>query len=93
VKDSVRSRHVGVVNGFAVDEVIHTITAGDNVDEGQASSYLPTLIKMIVVERTPGDFCEIFNEENFAGHDLEDVGPFLFSQRRFNDGPDHPRPD
>ena len=74
VKDSVRSRHVGVVNGFAIDEVIHTITAGDNVNASQASLYLPTVIKMIVVERTPGDFCEIFNEED-AGHYLESVGP------------------
>ena len=75
MKDSVRSRHVGEVNGFAIDEVIHEITAGDNVDASQASLYLPTVMKMIVVERVPGDFCEIFNEENFAGHDLADVGP------------------
>ncbi len=32
-------------------------------------------MKMIVIERKPDEFCEIFNEENFAGQDLLSVGP------------------
>jgi hypothetical protein len=74
VKDSARSRRVGAIDGYAIYDVIHTITTGgESIDP--RSAYLPTVIKMILVERMPGEFCEIFNEENFAGHDLIDVGP------------------
>lgn len=75
VKDEVRSRRIGGVNSFAIYDVIHEITGGDDVDPAQASLYLPTIMKMILVERTPGEFCEIFNEENFASQDLVSVGP------------------
>jgi hypothetical protein len=64
-KDSVRSRRIGAVNGFEIDEVIHEISAGDN------APYPPPVIKMIVVEKMPGNFCEIFNEENSR----ENAGP------------------
>jgi hypothetical protein len=75
VTDSTRSRAVGNVNGFEIYDVIHEISGDNNVDPQGVSLYLPTVIKMILVERNPGDFCEIFNEENFAGQDLVSVGP------------------
>jgi hypothetical protein len=68
-EDSARSRRVGSIDGFNIYDIVHEISGDDN------SVYLPTVIKMIVVERQPNEFCEIFNEENFAGHDLSDVGP------------------
>jgi hypothetical protein len=53
-KDSVTSRRVGVVNGF----VIYGVTRVEGTNFGD------TRYKMILVERKPGELCEIFFESN-----------------------------
>jgi hypothetical protein len=65
VRDKAQSQRVGAINGFAIYDVIHEITGGENFEE---SPYLPTVIKMILVERKPDEFCEIFNEEDFQAN-------------------------
>src|SRR5262249_40987952 len=70
ITDSARSRLVGNINGFTIYEVVHETSGSKSNGE-----FVPTLIKMILVEHRPDEFCEIFNEEDFAGRDLVDVGP------------------
>jgi hypothetical protein len=53
MKDDVQIHSVGKLDAFTVDEILHTI--GD------------LAIKMILVQRTPGEFCEIFQQEEGTG--------------------------
>lgn len=50
IKDVVGNRSIGEINGFKIDEVAHTI--GDGL-----------VLKMVLVQRAPGEFCEIFQQE------------------------------
>jgi hypothetical protein len=51
VKDKVDSLALGTAAGFGVRQVVHTIN--DNV----------LAIKMILLERKPGEFCEIYHQQ------------------------------
>lgn len=53
-KDSVTSRRVGAINGFAIYEVIRV----------EGTKYGDISYKKILVERKRGEFCEIFSESN-----------------------------
>lgn len=55
VKDDVTAKRIGEISGFAVWDVIH--------DFGDAGPARGLVMKMIVVERKPGEFCEIFQQE------------------------------
>lgn len=52
IKDDVRYSHLGKIGAFTIDEILHTISGG-----------LSPVLKMILVQRTPGEFCEIFQQE------------------------------
>ncbi|MGA2978167.1 MAG: hypothetical protein ABSD76_01125 [Terriglobales bacterium] len=51
LKDKVESQRVGRIAGYTVYEIVHNINDGDLV------------IKMILVERKDGEFCEIFQQQ------------------------------
>jgi len=51
LKDKVASQHIGKIADFTIHEVIHNINHGDLV------------MKMILVERKAGEFCEIFQQQ------------------------------
>ncbi len=51
LKDKVESQHIGKIADFTIHEVIHNINHGDLV------------MKMILVERKAGEFCEIFQQQ------------------------------
>ena len=67
ISDGVESKRRGVINGFAVYDVVHQIDAGEEPADWEHFSYPPSLIKMVLVERNPGEFCEIFHEQNSDG--------------------------
>ena len=73
VSDSVSSNQVGVIAGFAVYVVIHNI----EYDKSNEMSRTPTYIKLILVERKPGEFCAIFNEQGMRA-ELGSVEPAYF---------------
>jgi len=53
IKDKVEEKRIGEVQGFSIHQILHTIPIeGWNL-----------FIKMILVERRPGEFCEIYNAE------------------------------
>jgi|ERR1700733_2536895 len=54
--DKVQSERVGEIEGFVVYDVIHTIGCHENC--GPEEQFF-RLLKMILVERKPGEFCEI----------------------------------
>ena len=54
-KDMVESLRVGEINGFAIYSIM------DNVEYDEFATE-PLYIKMIVVERKPDEFCEIYND-------------------------------
>jgi len=53
--DKVTSKRIGKIEGFAIYDVIHQFDDGE-----QATS--DWYIKLILIERAPGEFCEIFDE-------------------------------
>lgn len=55
ISDSVESQPIGAVKGFAIYDVVHKI------DEGEL------FMKMILVERRAGEFCEIFQQDFSPG--------------------------
>jgi len=65
-KDEVQSQIVGGINGFTIYDVVHTVPPGDDGDVfhvgDPADAFPQGSMKMIVVERKPGEFCEIFYE-------------------------------
>lgn len=60
VYDTVASTRVGEVRGFTIYSIIHNI----GYREKSENANIPTYIKMIVVERKHGEFCEIYNDHN-----------------------------
>ncbi|HEY4838081.1 MAG TPA: hypothetical protein VIH72_05715 [Candidatus Acidoferrales bacterium] len=58
--DKVQSERVGEIEGFVVYDVIHTIGCHENC--GPEEQFF-RLLKMILVERKPGEFCEIYHEQ------------------------------
>jgi hypothetical protein len=64
IRDSVRSERQGEVNGFAIYNVIHEIEDGDRNVPGENFPFPPTILKMVLAERKPGDFCEIYHEQD-----------------------------
>ncbi len=74
--DDVKTDRVGEISGFTVYNVIHTIVY-QFAEEGQEPEWaLPEYLTMILVERQPGEFCEIHQEQLFGYH--EDVTPAYF---------------
>jgi hypothetical protein len=59
--DAVTLTRVGEVNGFAIYTVIHRI---QSTVDGRP---YPSHIKMILVERKPGEFCAIYNDNSDEG--------------------------
>jgi hypothetical protein len=55
MKDDVKAERIGQIAGFTVYDVMH------NIDTGTPGTDLT--MKMIIVERMPGEFCEIFQQE------------------------------
>jgi hypothetical protein len=51
IKDSVESMRIGELNGHSIHQVIHNINKGEVV------------MKMILVERKPGEMCEIYYQQ------------------------------
>lgn len=75
--DRVVSTRVGEISGFAIYDVIHRIGKEKASVVNEESS---RLMKMILVERKPEDFCEIYHEQGPIGmltvdaSDIVDVG-------------------
>jgi hypothetical protein len=67
ISDEVESNRRGEINGFAVYDVVHHIDAGEAPADWEHFSYPPGLLKMVLVERKDGLFCEIFHEQNSDG--------------------------
>jgi hypothetical protein len=67
INDEVESKRRAVINGFAVYDVVHQIDAGEAPADWLHFSYPPGLVKMVLVERNPGEFCEIFHEQDSDG--------------------------
>ena len=65
IKDSVRSERRGEVNGFAIYDVIHEIQDGEQNVPGENFPFPPTILKMVLAEREPGELCEIYHEQDF----------------------------
>lgn len=62
-RDEVRTERLGEISGFAVYTVTHNISmSGLNIGVGNGS--LVVAMKMILVERKPGNVCAICEEEN-----------------------------
>jgi hypothetical protein len=53
IKDDVESKRIGEISGFTVYNVIHSVDTGGE----------PLIMKMIVVQRKRGEFCNIFQQE------------------------------
>ena len=66
-KEKVERKSIGEVQGFAIRQILHTIPM-----EGW-----DLFIKMILVERRPGEFCEIDNAEYDAPMDSIDPASIL----------------
>ena len=76
--DKVSSSRLGEISGFTIYDVIHRIgKEKPSVADEQSSRAL----KMILVERKAGEFCEIYHEQGEAimltvdSSDIVDVGP------------------
>lgn len=70
IHDDIKTKRRGEINGFVVYDVVHTIDGIDNGDapaDWQHFSYPPGLVKMVLIERKPGEFCEIFHEQDSDG--------------------------
>ena len=67
ISDEVESKRRGEIDGFAVYDVIHHVDASEAPADWEHFSYPPGLIKMVLVERKPGEFCEIFHEQDSDG--------------------------
>lgn len=84
IHDDIETKRRGEMNGFVVYDVVHSIDGSDGGDAPagwQHFSYPPGLIKMVLVERKAGLFCEIFHEQDSDGEFTAspsyfvDVGP------------------
>lgn len=64
IPDAVRSERPGEIHGFAIYDVIHTVDLSEFPADHENFSYPPPLVKMILVERKPGEFCEIYHEKD-----------------------------
>jgi hypothetical protein len=67
IDDVVESKRRGTVNGFVVYDIVHRIDFGDAPADWEHFSYPPALIKMVLITRKPGEFCEIFHEQDSEG--------------------------
>ncbi len=67
ITDEVESKRLGEINGFTVYDVVHHIDANEAPADWEHFSYPPSLLKMVLVERKSGEFCEIFHEQNSDG--------------------------
>jgi hypothetical protein len=65
ITDNVESERRGEVNGFAIYDVIHEIDDGDQNVPGETFPFPPSILKMVLVERDPGELCEIYHEQDF----------------------------
>jgi hypothetical protein len=68
IKDFVRVERIGEISGFAVWNIIHDTEDSDEPERSVLNGTYPYFVlhgfgtKMIVVERNPGNFCEIFQQ-------------------------------
>jgi hypothetical protein len=67
ISDEVESKRRGEINGFGVYDVVHRVDASELPEDWAHFSYPPGLIKMVLVTRKPGEFCEIFHEQDSDG--------------------------
>jgi hypothetical protein len=58
IKDVIESERVGELAGFSIYSIIDHIEYAESSSRADA----PLYIKMIVVERTPGEYCDIYND-------------------------------
>ena len=82
VKESVETKQVGEIMGFAIYEVLYHLeypdpTTSDGVPVDGIPLEFPTFIKMILVQRKAGEYCEIFNEQDMEEGMLEHDDPYI----------------
>ncbi len=68
LKDEVTHQNVGVISGFAIHVVFHRIEYSDGGHPG--------LVKLILVERTPGEMCAILEDQDLFGEFRDLPSPF-----------------
>lgn len=61
IHDTVMTDRVGEINGFLIYDVIHHLTYTGFMEDN------PTYLKLILVERKPGEFCAVFNDQDMRG--------------------------
>lgn len=67
ITDEVQSKRRGEINGFAVYDVVHRVDTSEAPTDWEKFSYPPGLLKMVLVERKPGEFCEIYHAQDSDG--------------------------
>jgi hypothetical protein len=67
IADNVQMQRRGEIQGFAIYDVVHKIDVSDAPDDSDKFSYPPGLVKMTIVERRPGEFCEIYHAQDSNG--------------------------
>ena len=67
INDEVESKRRGEINGFSIYDVVHHIDVSEAPADWEHFSYPAGLIKMVLVSRKPGEFCEIFHEQDSDG--------------------------
>jgi hypothetical protein len=67
IYDEVETKRRGEIAGFVVYDVVHRVDVSETPSDWNTYSYPPGLVKMIVVQRKPGEFCEIYHAQDSDG--------------------------